>query len=57
MAVAPGPDEVHACDLSDTGGGWAHMPAAGERIAIDPVLGRENVPAMKPSPLTVINRP
>jgi hypothetical protein len=38
-------DEVHACNLSDDGaGGWAHMPAVGERIAIDPELGRVALP-------------
>ena len=37
--------EVHACNLADDGvGGWAHMPAAGERIAIDPELGRVALP-------------
>ena len=38
---APAPAEVRICDLSDTGGGWAHEPAAGSgTVAIDPVLGR-----------------
>jgi hypothetical protein len=38
------------CDLSDldpsTGdaGGWAHVPGAGERIAVDPTLGRIALP-------------
>jgi len=32
-------DTVEVCDLSDSGGGWAHLPPAG-KIAIDPVLGR-----------------
>jgi hypothetical protein len=36
--------EVAACDLSDIPGGWAHMPAAGGRIGIDPVLGRIALP-------------
>jgi hypothetical protein len=36
--------EVAACDLSDVLGGWAHMPAAGGRIGIDPVLGRIALP-------------
>jgi hypothetical protein len=31
--------DVHACNLEDDGGGWAHTPAAGE-VAIDPELGR-----------------
>ena len=37
-------DEVEACDLSDEAGGWAHMPAAGGKVAIDPVLGRIALP-------------
>ena len=33
-------DEVEACNLADDAGTWAHMPEAGEPVAIDPVLGR-----------------
>ena len=32
-------DNISACNLSDAGGAWAHVPAPGH-IAIDPVLGR-----------------
>jgi hypothetical protein len=33
--------EVEACDLSDQGSSWAHIPASTDtRVAIDPVLGR-----------------
>jgi len=48
-----GPDEVEACNLSDVGGGWANMPAPGERIAIDPVLGRIALPADRLGAVTV----
>lgn len=35
------PATVRVCDLSDTGGGWAHEPTPGsDTVAIDPVLGR-----------------
>ena len=32
-------DSIVVADLSDSGGGWAHVPPAG-KIAVDPVLGR-----------------
>jgi hypothetical protein len=32
--------DIHVCNLSDDGTTWAHLPASGEKIAIDPVLGR-----------------
>jgi hypothetical protein len=34
---------IHACNLSDSSGTWAHLPPAGE-FAIDPVLGRIALP-------------
>ncbi len=49
----PGPGakpstELSVCDLSDLPGSpgpdWAHVPAAGGKIAIDPVLGRIALP-------------
>ncbi|XHR98455.1 hypothetical protein ACFB49_00450 [Sphingomonas sp. DBB INV C78] len=46
-------DEVEACNLSDEGAGWANMPAAGERVAIDPVLGRLALPPDRATPVTV----
>jgi hypothetical protein len=48
-----GPDEVEACNLSDVAGGWANMPAAGERIAVDPVLGRVALPPDRLGAVTV----
>ncbi|HVQ07045.1 MAG TPA: hypothetical protein VMS43_01285 [Allosphingosinicella sp.] len=46
-------DEVESCDLSDMIGGWAHMPAAGEKVAIDPVLGRIALPPDRIGDVTV----
>ena len=43
-------DLVAACDLSDFGTGWAHVPK--NKIAIDPELGRIAFPATQ-SPTTV----
>lgn len=43
-----GPDEVEACHLGDEAGGWANLPGPGERIAIDPVLGRIALPPDRP---------
>lgn len=46
-------DRISSCDLSDVKDaqgnitGWAHMPPAGGKIAIDPVLGRIALPAGK----------
>ncbi|WP_141340283.1 hypothetical protein [Bradyrhizobium sp. USDA 3458] len=37
-------DEVQACNLADDAGTWAHLPAAGEPVAIDPELGRIALP-------------
>jgi hypothetical protein len=53
--VQPGPgqsasDLVTACNLSDFGAGWAHVPK--NKIAIDPELGRIAFP-VSPSPNTV----
>lgn len=31
---------VHICNLADDGASWAHLPQNGDKIAIDPVLGR-----------------
>ena len=45
--------EVESCDLSDIVGGWAHMPAAGEKIAIDPILGRIALPPDRTGAVTV----
>lgn len=42
--VAVSADDVCSCDLSDAGGTWAHLPAAGGKIAVDPVLGRIALP-------------
>lgn len=43
--VEVGADEVESCNLSDDAGGWANVPAAnGDRVAIDPVLGRIALP-------------
>ena len=43
--VELGADEVESCNLSDDGAGWANVPAAnGDRVAIDPVLGRIALP-------------
>jgi hypothetical protein len=39
---------IRACNLSDDGGSWAHLPPAGE-FAIDPVLGRIGLPAGLPA--------
>lgn len=41
-------DNVHVCNLSDEGASWAHLPANGEKIAIDPVLGRIAFPPGTP---------
>lgn len=47
-------NEAEACNLSDDGlGGWANMPAAGERIAIDPVIGRIALPPDRAGAVTV----
>ena len=43
-------DLISACDLSDFGAGWAHVPK--NKIAIDPELGRIAFPASQ-SPKTV----
>lgn len=43
--VALAVDEVHACNLADDGPSWANLPQAGDKIAIDPVLGRLAFPA------------
>ena len=43
-------DLITACDLSDFGSGWAHVPT--NKIAIDPELGRIAFPASQ-SPATV----
>ncbi|MET0936002.1 MAG: hypothetical protein ABWX83_08430 [Luteibacter sp.] len=32
--------DVCVCNLSDHGGGWAHLPSVNGKYAIDPVLGR-----------------
>jgi hypothetical protein len=46
------PSEVfEVCDLSDVGGTWAHLPEAGEKIAIDPVLGRIAFPEDQTEPV------
>lgn len=45
--------EVEACDLSDVAGGWANMPAAGQPVAIDPVLGRVALPPDRDGPVTL----
>lgn len=45
--------KVEACDLSDQGAGWAHMPGAGEKVAIDPVLGRIAFPDVQTQPVAV----
>lgn len=37
------PANIQICNLSDDGGGWAHMPS--DKIAVDPVLGRIAFPA------------
>ena len=46
-------NEVEACDLSDVTGGWANMPAAGEPVAIDPVLGRIALPPDRSGPVSL----
>ena len=46
-------DEVECCNLSDEAGGWANMPAAGARVAIDPVLGRIALPSDSAGPVRV----
>jgi hypothetical protein len=53
--VVPGPgqqtsDLITACDLSDFGSGWAHVPK--NKIAIDPELGRIVLPVSQ-NPATV----
>lgn len=45
--------EVESCNLSDEGAGWANMPAAGDRVAIDPVLGRIALPPDRAGPVIV----
>ncbi|WP_429225979.1 hypothetical protein [Inquilinus ginsengisoli] len=45
--------EMESCNLSDEGSGWANMPAAGERIAIDPELGRIALPPDRQGEVTV----
>jgi hypothetical protein len=52
--VELGADEVEACNLADDAGTWAHMPAAGERIAIDPVLGRVALPPDRLGAVSII---
>lgn len=43
--IALGANEVEACHLGDEAGGWAHVPAgAGDKVAIDPILGRIALP-------------
>ena len=44
-------EQIDVCDLSDVGGGWAHMPAA--RLALDPVLGRLAIPTVLSPPSSV----
>jgi hypothetical protein len=41
--------DVIVCDLSDFGGGWAHLPTAPKTYAIDPVLGRLALPPGLPA--------
>lgn len=36
---------MHVCNLADDGASWAHLPQDGDKIAIDPVLGRIAFPA------------
>lgn len=48
-----GAAEVMACDLSDIPSGWAHPPAAGGRVGIDPVLGRVSLPPDRLGEVTV----
>lgn len=46
--------DVEACDLSDEGGTWAHLPKPTDtRIAIDPVLGRIAFPTSPNGTVTV----
>jgi len=40
--------DIQVCDLSDSGGGWAHQPQS--HVAVDPVLGRLAFPAALPPP-------
>ena len=51
--VALAAAEVESCNLSDDGAGWANMPAAGDRVAIDPVLGRIALPPDRAGPVVV----
>lgn len=51
--VELGPDEVEACDLSDEGATWAHMPTTGGPVAIDPVLGRIALPPDREGEISV----
>ena len=51
--VALAPDEIESCHLGDEAGGWAHVPASGDRIAIDPELGRIALPPDRTGELSV----
>jgi hypothetical protein len=44
-------DQIVVCNLSDTGGGWAHQPA--DKLAVDPALGRLALPANAGPPADV----
>ena len=43
--VDTGIGDVNVCNLSDGGAGWANLPKKGDKIAIDPVLGRIAFPS------------
>jgi hypothetical protein len=46
--VNTGIGDVHVCNLTDDGPNWAHLPGSGDKIAIDPVLGRIAFPPDTP---------
>ncbi|KXU84611.1 hypothetical protein CR51_41410 [Caballeronia megalochromosomata] len=45
---------IHVCNLSDSGGTWAHLPSASGQYAVDPVLGRIATPPDLPATTRVL---